>query len=165
MWETVEHHFDKYPAQKKVAGYIMDNGLSVKNNEIRLDKIRVSKSELARAVGVDKRVVSAAVKTIMSEPKLESIFSKLLPSCNLKDVAPEMGWDVLAIALSDPARTGVLGNIATAIGNANVSIRQAIGEDPIFASGLLYIVTETPIPGSVINEIKNIEGVVSVTLL
>ena len=164
MWETVAHYFDRYPSQRKVAKYIIDNGVRVKNNTIMLDKLRISSAELARAVGVDKRVVSATIKTIMLEPKLESIFSKLQPSCNLKDVAPEMGWDVLEIILSDPALPGVLGNIATTIGKANISIRQAIGEDPTFSSGLLFIITETTIPGYVIDEIKKIRGIESITI-
>lgn len=165
MWETVESHFSRYPGQRKVANYIMDNGLSVQDGEIRLDKIRISKTELARVVGVDKRVVFATVSTITKEPELASIFGKLLPSCSLVQVAPEMGWDVLAITLSDPAYPGVLGNVATTIGKAKVSIRQAIGEDPTFSSGLLYIVTETSIPGYVLNEIKDIEGVRTVTIM
>jgi predicted regulator of amino acid metabolism with ACT domain len=165
MWETVEIYFDRYPAQRKVANYIMENGLCVRNDEVMLDQIKVSKSELARVVGVDKRVVFSTVKTISAEPKLSSIFSKLKPSCSLVEVASEMGWDVLAITLSDPAFPGVLGNIATTIGKAKVSIRQAIGEDPMFTSGLLYIVTETSIPGYVINEIKDLEGVKSVTVM
>ncbi len=165
MWETVEYYFERYPGQRRVANYIMDNGLCVIDGEIRLHELKVSKSEVARVVGVDKRVVFAAIKTIMAEPKLSSVFSKLLPSCSLVEVASEMGWDVLAITLSDPAIPGVLGNVATTIGKAKVSIRQAIGEDPAFSSGLLYIVTETTIPGYVLNEIKQIEGVKTVTIM
>jgi len=165
MWEIVENDFDRFPGQKKVARYIMDNGLCVRDSDVWLDRIRVSKSELAKAVDVDKRVVFATMKTISSNPKLASVYSKLKPSCSLINVASEMGWDVLAITLSDPAIPGVLGNVATTIGRAKVSIRQAIGEDPTFSSGLLYIVTETPIPGEVINEIRKIPGVKTVTLM
>jgi len=165
MWEIVEAEFDRYPGQKKVARYIMDNGLSVKDNEVWLDRIRVSKSELAKAVDVDKRVVFATLRTVSERPKLASVFSKLKPSCSLVDVAAEMGWDVLAITISDPATPGLLGNVATTIGKANVSIRQAIGEDPTFSSGLLYIITETTIPGNVISEIRKLPGVKTVTMM
>jgi predicted regulator of amino acid metabolism with ACT domain len=165
MWEAVANYFDRYPGQRKVANYIMDNGLCVQGGNIFLDKIKVSKSEVARVVGVDKRVVTSTMKTIMSEPQLAAVFSKLKPSCSLVEVASEMGWDVLAITLSDPAIPGVLGNVAQTIGNAGVSIRQAIGEDPMFTSGLLYVVTETAIPGHIINEIKHIQGVKTVTLM
>jgi len=164
MWEYIEDDFTRIPSQAVVARYLMDTGISVKENRLYVDKVAVSHSQVALALNKDKRIVTATVKTINSSPRLYSIYSRLKPTCNLIDVAEEMGWGVIEISLSDPAMTGVLGNIATTIGNTGVSIRQAIGEDPTISSGLLFIVTEAPLPGYALNKLREIPGVEKIIL-
>jgi predicted regulator of amino acid metabolism with ACT domain len=164
MWETIKEEFSRVPSQAEVARYMLEIGVRVDGQRIFLDKVSISHSQLASALEKDKRIVKSTLKTISSNERLYRIFSKLKPSCNLVDVASVMGWDVIEITLSDPALPGVLGKIASTIGESGVSIRQAIGEDPTYSTGLLFIITETEIPGSVFEGLRQIEGVDKITL-
>jgi predicted regulator of amino acid metabolism with ACT domain len=164
MWELISGDFSRVPSQAIVAKYMLDIGIRIDGTRLYVDRVAISYNQLAKAVGKDKQIVSATVKTINSNKKLYGIYSKLHPSCNLKDVAKEMGWDVLELALSDPAKPGVLGEIASTIGTTGISIRQAIGEDPTYSTGLLYIITETPLPGDLLKKIRAIDGVVKISL-
>jgi predicted regulator of amino acid metabolism with ACT domain len=164
MWELISGDFSRVPSQAVVAKYMLEIGIRVDGNRLYIDKVAISNNQLAKAVKKDKQIVSATVRTINSNKRLYNIFSKLHPSCNLKDVAKEMGWDVIELTLSDPAKPGVLGEIASTIGKSGLSIRQAIGEDPTYSTGLLYIITEKPIPGNLLKIIQKIEGVVNITI-
>ena len=164
MWELISDAFSRVPAQAIVAKYMMDIGIRVEEERLFVDRVGISYNQVAKAVGKDKQIVSATVRTIRSDPRLYSIYTNILPACNLRKVAPVMGWEVIELTLSDPAKSGVLGAVASIIGETGISIRQAIGEDPTYSTGLLYIITETPLPGSLIKKIQGIGGVNSVTL-
>ena len=165
MWDIVQIYFQSFPAQAKVAKYLLDYGFSIRERTIYIDKIRIPFSELARVLDVDKRVIIATVNTIESNPMLSKIYNNLIPACNLTKVAPHLGWGVIEISLSEPGKPGVLGNIATIIGKANVNIKQTIGNDSSNTmNGLIYIITEGDVPGELINKLKMVEGVKSITL-
>ena len=165
MWELIQDRFTRVPAQAIVARYMMDIGIRIEGNRLFIDKVGISYSQVGKAVGKDKQIVSAAVQTIREDERLYAIYSNLLPTCNLRNVAKVMGWDVLELTLSDPAKSGVLGAIASVIGETGISIRQAIGEDPTYSTGLLYIITETPVPGDVLKRLQKVVGVNRVSLL
>jgi predicted regulator of amino acid metabolism with ACT domain len=164
MWEQIEKHFKKYPGQEKVAKTLINLGLSIKDSRIYCRDIEMADTALARALKVDRRTVSSTIETIASDAKLAEIFKRLEPTCTLKNVASVMGWDVLEIILSDTKKPGLLGKIASEIGKWGVNIRQAIGEDPQWSEGKLYIITETRIPGDAILAIRNIDGVENITI-
>lgn len=159
MWETVTSFFAKFPAQEKVAKLLVDQGMRVVNGRVYSGDVEISTTAIARAVKVDRRVVTSTVRTVMRTPKLRELLSRLSPSYNLKDVAEVMGWGVLEIILSDPSKPGTLGRIATTIGESGISIRQAVGEDPEYSGGRLFIITEKPLPGEVISRIRGVVGV------
>ncbi len=165
MWELISSSFARVPAQAIVAKYMLDVGIRIEGNRLFVDKVGVSFSQVAKAVGKDKQIVSATIETIRSDRRLYDIYSNLLATCNLTKVAKVMNWDVLELTLSDPAKSGVLGAVATAIGDTGISIRQAIGEDPTFSTGLLFIITETPVPGDVLKKLQKIKGVEKVSLI
>ncbi|MDI6855643.1 MAG: amino acid-binding ACT domain protein [Candidatus Thermoplasmatota archaeon] len=164
MWECVQKYFKKYPAQEKVAKALINLGLSVKNSKIYCKDIEIASTALARALSVDRRTVSSTIETIASDTKLAEIFKMLEPTCTLKNVAPVMGWDMLEIVLSNTKKPGLLGKIASELGRHNVNIRQAIGEDPQWSRGRLYIITDTKIPGNAILAIREIDGVENIII-
>lgn len=143
----------------------MQYGLRVVNNRVYCDDIEISASALGRAIGVDRRVISATVKTISGEPELNNIFSKLLSTCHLKDMAPSFGWGVLEIVPTDPSKPGILAKVATIIANEGISIRQATVDDPELAEEpRLFVITESMIPSKLIPGIRGVEGVKSVII-
>ena len=160
MWNEISDYFKEYPKQKKIAQKMLEYGLKIKNNKIFCGEIELSDSKIARAFELDRRSIVATVKTISKIPKLKEIFSKFLPTCHLKDVAPKMNWGVIEIIPDDPSKPGILAEVATIISSNRISIRQAIVDDfELSEEPRLFIVTEKQIPSSIIPKIRKAKGV------
>lgn len=165
MWNYIARYFKQYPKQKKIAQKMLEYGLSIRNNHITCGPIDLSDTKIARALNVDRRAIKSTINTINKHQKLKKIFSKLQPTCHLKNMAPEMGWDVLEIIPTNASKPGILAQIATIIANENINIRQAIVDDiEITEEPHLFVVTETKIPPEIIPKIRNIPSIKSVLL-
>ena len=165
MWKQIEHYFNAYPQRKKIAQKILEYGIKIQNNNFYCGSIELSDSKIARAFQVDRRAVSATIDVITKEPELLKIFSNLVPTCHLKEVAPHMKWGVVEIIPADPSMPGILADVATIIATNNISIRQAIVDDFEFTEEpRLYIITEKQIPGMLLSTIRNAKGVKAVLI-
>ena len=165
MWHLLTKYFQRYPAQSRVAQMLLRHGLAVREDGVYCDNIAIPDTSIARAAQVDRRVISATIETIRREPELLKVFSRLMPTCLLRDAGPAMNWGVLEIIPSDPQAPGILAGVAEIIAKRNISIRQAIVDDPeLQEEPRLYIVTEGPLPIDVIPEIRSSLGVRSVIL-
>jgi len=165
MWNYISSYFKEYPKQKKIAQKMLEYGLSINNNHITCGSIELSDSKIARALNVDRRAIKATITTITKHKKLKNIFTKLKPTCHLKDMASEMEWDVLEIIPTNASQPGILAQVATIIANERINIRQAIVDDiEITEEPHLFVVTETRIPPEIIPKIRNIPSVKSVLL-
>lgn len=165
MWNYIATYFKDYPKQKKIAQKMLEYGLSIQNNHITCGPIELSDTKIARAFNLDRRAIKATIRTIKKHKKLYNIFSKLKPTCHLKDMAPEMEWDVLEIIPTNASQPGILAQIAQIIADENINIRQAIVDDiEITEEPHLFVVTETKIPPEIIPKIRNILSVKSVLL-
>ncbi len=165
MWDLLTKYFRRYPAQTKVAQTLLRHGLRVEEDGVYCGDIALPDAGLARACNVDRRIISSTVETILEQDDLRRVYENLSPTVLLKDAAPEMGWGVLEIVPTDAHEPGILARVATVIAAHDVSIRQAIVDDPdLVDEPRLYIVTEDPIPMDVIPGIKDGPGVRSVVL-
>ncbi len=165
MWRQLAKYFNKYPKRKKLAQKLLEYGLKVSDNKIFCGEIEISDSKLARAFQIDRRIITSTIKTIMDKKDLQKVFSKLKPTCHLKDVAPEMNWGVIEIIPKDPSVPGILADVATIIANNNISIRQAIVDDfELSEEPRLFIVTEKQVSGILIPKIRSVKGVKAVLI-
>jgi uncharacterized protein len=165
MWKDINVFFQQYPKQQIVAQKMLEYGLCIKEDNLYCGPIELSDSKVARALDIDRRAIKATIETIQRHPKLLKIFTQLKPTCHLRDMAREMGWDVLEIIPHNASQPGILAQIATIISEENISIRQAIVDDfEIREEPRLYVITETRIPSHIIPKIKDITSVKSVTL-
>jgi len=157
--------FDRFPAQEKVAQLMVVHGLRVHDGRMYAGPIEVSDTAMARAAGVDRRVVTATARTIAKHPELLRFFDRLTPVCHLREVAPLMGWGAIDIIPTSAGRAGILASVAGIIAEAGISIRQVIVDDPeISDDPRAFIVTEQPIPERLLPRIKAVDGVNSVVL-
>lgn len=158
-------YFGKYPSQGKVAKLLLEYGLRVQGGNVYCGDVEQSDTALARAAGVDRRIVRSAVETIESNDELLNVYSKLRPTALFRDVAPAMGWSVIEIIPVDAQMPGILADVAGVISSANISIRQAIVDDPeLSEQPRLYVITESPVPPELIPAIKNCRGVRSILI-
>ena len=165
MWELLTRYFQRYPAQSRVAQLILQHGFSIRSDGVYAGGVAIPDTSLARACNVDRRIINATLETIRREPELLNVFSKLQPTCHLKDAAPVLKWGVIEIVPDDAAKPGILAHVAILIAERGISIRQAIVDDPeLVEEPRLYIVTEQAIPLDVIAAIKSGPGVKSVVI-
>ena len=165
MWRKIAKYFNKYPKRRKIAQKMIEYGLKTQQNKIYCGDIELSDSKIARALNIDRRAITATIETINTTPELTKIFSKLTPTCHLKEIAPTMNWGVIEIIPTDPSIPGIVADVATIIAKNNISIRQAIVDDfELSEEPRLFIVTEKHIPGKIIPLIRNAKGVKAVLI-
>ncbi len=165
MWKIISDYFQSFPSQAKVARLLLKNGMSVRDRKVYSGEVVVSDTALARAAGVDRRVVRATIETISSEKQLSRFFSKLLPTNNFKDVASVMGWNAIEIVSTDAGQPGILAAISNIISEAGISIRQAIVDDPETAEEpRIFIITESTVPPELLPKLRSAKGVKSLTI-
>lgn len=165
MWDTLIEYFRRYPAQEKIAKLLIHNGLRISQGRVLSGDVEVADSALARAAGVDRRIVAATIRTIEAHPELSKVFANFRPTCHLRDVAPALHWGVMEILVENASRPGILAGVSTIIASNGISIRQAVVDDPDFIDEpKLFVVTEEPLPPQLIPAVQKVPGVRSVTI-
>jgi len=127
--------------------------------------IEIAHTQLAKEAGVDRRVVDATTKTIIADELLSTIFKNVHSIPFLKDVAPSLGLGVIIIIPEDAAHVGILAEVAGLISKHNVSIRQAVSDDPYLTDNpRLTIITDRKVPGELVDKILNLSSVKGVSI-
>lgn len=165
MWKIFSKYFNRYPKQKLIAQKMIEYGLKIHDQKIYCGTIELSDSKIARALGVDRRAIQVTIQTITQHPELYEIFSRLSPTCHLKDVASFMNWGVIEIIPQDPSQPGILSEVSRLIAEYTISIRQAIVDDfELSEEPRLFIITEKKVPGIIIPKMKSLHGVKAVVI-
>ncbi|MFQ5986125.1 MAG: regulator [Thermoplasmata archaeon] len=165
MWGQIRHYFEKFPAQARVAQLMLTYGLRVKGDRIYCGEVAVAETAVGRALEVDRRVVSATVRTINANEELSHIFRRLWPVAHLKEVAPKMGWGAIEIVPTDAHTPGILAGVSSIIARASISIRQVIVDDPeVVDEPRGFIITDAPVPSELIPSMKAVAGVQGLVL-
>lgn len=165
MWDKISNYFEKYPSQAKVARYLLRYGLRIEKDHVFCGDVRIADSSLARAAGVDRRVVKSTLDTIKGDPTLLKFFSQLQPTNHLKNAASAMGWNAIEIVPTDAHEPGIISSVAEILSKSHISIRQAIVDDPMTSEEpKLFIVTESQVPADLIPLIRQAKGVKGVTI-
>lgn len=166
MWNSIRKHLEHYPERLKVARVLVENGLSVKNKKILLNKIEIPPIRIAREANVDRRTVTETITTIKDNRELRLIFEEIRPAGHsLKEIAKHLNIGVLEITPIDAKTPGILANSAMALNKSGLSIRQAIVDDPeLSPEPKLTLIVEKKIPGELISELLKIKGVAKVSV-
>ncbi|HET8687780.1 MAG TPA: amino acid-binding protein, partial [Methanosarcina sp.] len=158
--------FEKYPAQAKVLKLLFERGFQVnEEGKVISGSIEIAHTQLAKEAGVDRRVVDATTKTIISDELLSTIFKNVHSIPFLRDVAPSLGLGVIIIIPEDAANVGILAEVAGLISRSNVSIRQAVSDDPYLTDNpRLTIITDKKVPGELVDKILELPSVKGVSI-
>nr|WP_321420559.1 amino acid-binding protein [uncultured Methanomethylovorans sp.] len=166
MWSAIMQKFEKHPAQQKVIRLLFERGFQVnEEGKVTSGKIEIPHTQLAREVGVDRRVVDSTTEAILEDPLLKNIFQKVHSIPFLRDVAPSLGLGVIIIIPDDAVHTGIIADVTGVISNHGVSIRQAVSDDPYFTNEpRLTIVTDSKVSGEVVEELLKLKSVKGVSV-
>ncbi|TLZ52183.1 MAG: hypothetical protein E6K18_03395 [Methanobacteriota archaeon] len=148
-----------------MAQLMLAHGLRTKDGSVYAGDIELTDSAIARALGIDRRVVVGTVETIEKTPQLRDFFSRLWPVCHLGNVAPQMGWGAIEILPTNASKPGILAGTAAIIAEAGISVRQVVVDDPeIFEDPKAMLITEKPVPERLLPRIRQLDGVRGVTI-
>src|SRR5947208_15354795 len=126
MWARFRPYFKGFPAQEKVAQLMVVYGLRVHEGSVFAGDIKLSDTAMARAAGVDRRVVTATVETIDNNAELRAFFDALRPVCHLREIAPLMNWGAIEIVPTNATKPAILASDALIIAQTGISIRQVL---------------------------------------
>ncbi len=164
MWE-IKKHFRNYSAQQRTAKFFLESGLSVRDDNVYCNGVKMSSSRIGRVLDVDRRTVDATINTIQDDEELSNIFKNLRATAFFKEVARDIDAGLIEIIPDDPHWIGILSGVTSEISRLGISIRQCITEDPkLTEEPKLYIITESPIPMDAVDDIKGLPGVKSVVV-
>ncbi|MDK2876529.1 MAG: uncharacterized protein PWQ22_939 [Archaeoglobaceae archaeon] len=164
MWRKIAEKFEKYPSQIAVVREFLRLGISVRNGKAFCGDIELIPSKIAEAIGVDRKVVVSAIQNIENDPELREVFSNLKPVANITEIARYLGFGVLEV-YAESSKVGIVAGVATALAREGISIRYILAEDPeISVESKMTIVTNSKIPGKVVEEILRVEGVKKVII-
>jgi hypothetical protein len=166
MWIKVAKHLSGHPERLAVAKALIENGLSVRQGRIYCNEIEISPVRIARVTKVDRRTVTQTIKEIEGNPELHLIFQHIRSAGHsLKEVARYFDLGVVEITPIDAKTPGILAKSASLLADRNMSIRQAIVDDPeLSPEPTLTLITNAKIPGELVSEFLKIAGVAKVSL-
>ena len=165
-FDAIMEKFADSPSQQAVIRLLLERGFSV-NDEGRVVSggIEIPNTGIAREVDVDRRVVDATTDAILADDQLRPIFQNISAIPSLLDLAPVLDLTALTVTVRDADQPGIVATVTGAIADRGISIRQTITEDPEFTDeAQLYLVTDEPLPGDLINEIRELPFVYAIEL-
>lgn len=155
MYKKIENSFLGFPSRRVVVDAMLRYGLRVDESaRIWCAEIEVPPAKIARALGLDRRVVIETARQIIRDKELFMILSALRPTAFISGAARVLGFGVLEIE-ADPHEKGVILEVASRVSGAGINIRQIVADDPdIYPNPKLTVVLEKPVPGSVIEKLR-----------
>jgi predicted regulator of amino acid metabolism with ACT domain len=161
MFAEIMEKFSDSPSQQRVIRLLLERGFSVSDEgRVVSGGIEIPNTGIAREVDVDRRVVDATTDAILADDELRPIFQNISAIPSLMDLAPVLDLTVLTVAVRDAEESGIVATVTGAIADRGISIRQTISEDPEFTDEpRLYVITDDPLPGDLLNDIKAMDFV------
>ncbi len=166
MWSRIAKYFINYPARARVARLLFERGFQVKEPyRVVSGNIEIPHTQIAKEVGVDRRVVRETVEMILANEELRKIFENLRQVCLLSEVARYLNMDTIVIVPEDAKKPGIVSDITLKISKKGLSIRQLFAEDPEASEEpKLIIVVDGRVPPDLISELRQMPGIARVIL-
>lgn len=166
MWSEIIGKFKGMPSQEKVVRLLLERGFQVDTQgHVVSGKIEIPHTQIAKEVGVDRRVVDATTEMILKDEILKRVFMNIHSIASFKDVAPFLGLGVIIITPDNAQNIGILSDVTSVISMFNLSIRQAVTDDPFFTDEpKMTVITNDVIPGELVSELRKLKSVKSVTI-
>jgi predicted regulator of amino acid metabolism with ACT domain len=166
LWDKVARCLEGYPERLAIAKILIKNGLCVKKGNIYCDEIMIPTLRISRVANVDRRTVTQTVKMIQKDAELSEVFRNIKPAgTSLREIARTLGLGVVEITPVDAKTPGILAYSTLILAESNISIRQAIVDDPEFTpEPKLTLIAEKKIPGELIPRLLKVKGVSKVSI-
>jgi predicted regulator of amino acid metabolism with ACT domain len=166
MWSDIIKEFSDSPSQTRVIRFLLENGFGVNGyGRIICNDIEIPATQIAKAIGTDRRVVDTTARRILASPLLQAIFTNMRVTPDLSRLTGPLGLSAITILPGDARQKGIVGSAVGVITAHNLNIRQIFVTDPeLSAEPKLVIIVDGEIMGSVIGEIRKLPQVKQVIL-
>jgi predicted regulator of amino acid metabolism with ACT domain len=166
MWSDIIHEFADSPSQSKVVRFLLENGFGINNDgRVTCNGIEIPATQIAKAIGSDRRVVDATAQRILTIPSLREIFIRMRATPDLSNVAESLGLTVITVLPKNASERGIVGAAVRVLSGHNLSIRQIFVTDPQFSEEpKLVIIVDELLPHGVIEEIRALPQVKKVII-
>ncbi|MBP1988358.1 amino acid-binding protein [Halolamina salifodinae] len=161
MFDEIMEKFEGSPSQQTVVRLLLERGFSI-NDEGRVVSggIEIPDTQIAREIGVDRRVVDSTTEALLEDEELRRIFQNISAVPSLMDLAPVLDFTVVRVEPTDADADGIVARVTSLVADEGVSIRQVLSDDPEFADEpTLYIVLDTEPSGDLLKAIRDLPHV------
>ena len=150
--------FEGSPSQQAVVRLLLERGFSVsEGGRVVSGGIEIPDTQIARELDIDRRVVDSTTDALLDDDELRPIFTHISSIPSLRDLAPVLDLHVLTVEVDDADAPGIVATVTSVIAERDISIRQTISEDPEFTDDpLLYVITDEPLPGELLEELHEL---------
>jgi predicted regulator of amino acid metabolism with ACT domain len=161
MWSEIMREFADSPSQERVVRFLLENGLGISpGGRVTCNRIAIPATQVAAAVGVDRRVVDATAKGILEDPQLAPIFSRMRATPDLSMVAAHLGLSVITIIPDDARSSGIVASAVRVMDAHHLAIRQIFVTDPYLAEEpKLVVIVDGTLPPGVVDELRSLPQV------
>ena len=165
MHDLLEQFFQNARGRRQVAIEFLRFGLKVDQKaKIYVGNIELPPAKIARALGVDRRVVIETAKASTKDDKLFHIFYKLEPRAFIGNAAKELGFDVIELR-ADPKKKGIVAGVTKVLADNNIVIRQVISDDPdLFPDPVLTIIIDGKLNANIIKKLRELDFAESILI-
>ena len=166
MWSDIIHEFADSPSQSKVVRFLLENGFGISDcGRVTCNGIEVPATQIAKAIGSDRRVVDATAHRILTIPSLREIFIRMRVTPDLSNVAESLGLTVITVLPKNASERGIVGAAVRVLSGHSLSIRQIFVTDPqLSEEPKLVIIVDEVLPHGVIEEIRALPQVKKVII-
>jgi predicted regulator of amino acid metabolism with ACT domain len=156
MWAEIMEQFADSPAQARVVKFLLENGFGVNEQaRIHCNGIEIPATHIAKAIGIDRRVVDMTGQRIVSDASLKDIFLYMRATPDLSKVADALKLTVITIIPRNAAEKGIVGAAVQILHRYSLGIRQIFVTDPYFSEHpRLVIIIDEPLRPGVIEELR-----------
>ena len=166
MFDEIMAKFEGSPSQQAVIRLLLERGFSInEDGRVVSGGIEIPDTQIARELDIDRRVVDSTTEALLEDDELRAIFTHISSIPSLRDLAPVLDLHVLTFVPNGADQPGIVAAVTAAFADRGISIRQTVSEDPEFTDDpRLYLITDEPLPGELLNEVRDLPYVRSIEL-
>ena len=166
MWPSVKKRFERQVVRADIVKKMIQSGIRVaEGDKLYVGDVEIDYTAVAKAVGVDRRVVKQTVHQIRADSYLDGIFSNIAPfGSSLLNVVSKLGYSAIVIE-SDPRMPGVMAAVAAVLARHDMVIRQALAEDPDMLPDAKMILIVEGSAANMVQELNQLPMVRSIKIL
>ncbi|PWR75738.1 regulator of amino acid metabolism, contains ACT domain protein [Methanospirillum stamsii] len=157
MWSAILDWFADSPSQTRVVRFLLENGFGVnETGKISCNNIAVAATQVASKLHVDRRVVEATARRILTSP-FRDIFINMRATPDLSVIAENLSLSVITVIPQDASKPGVVEACIHTLSTHQIGLRQIFVTDPHLSEApRLVIIAEGKIPAGVIDELRDL---------